>query len=252
MVRRWKLHVVRHPVLGAVELTLAWHAVLLLVAEVILPPLAPRWFPDLGSALVNVACAVAVLGLLWRWGWLRSSGVATLGAPRRWWLAVPLLLVECSYAAAGVSGGPGTLVGGVVLLFWGSVNEEFQSRGLVQRAAAPLGPARTSVLVGVLFGVGHFQNYLFFGSPLDNTLWQVLSTSLFGFGCATLRYATGSVWPGVVVHWSGNFFSIHSPGAAPDWWQACVYVFPVGYGVWLLRSHITHIGADDGVHRAAT
>ncbi|WP_257231706.1 hypothetical protein [Streptomyces sp. Rer75] len=60
MGSRWKGHVTRHPLLGAVELTLAWHVVLVLFAEVILPPLAPSWFPDLGAAVVNAICFAGV------------------------------------------------------------------------------------------------------------------------------------------------------------------------------------------------
>ncbi|MFF0013270.1 type II CAAX prenyl endopeptidase Rce1 family protein [Streptomyces sp. NPDC005374] len=68
-----------------------------------------------------------------------------------------------------------------------------------------------------MFGVGHFQNYLFFGVPLDDTLWQMLSAGLFGFVCAVLRFAIGSVWPMVMVHGPDDFFQIRSPGAAPEW-----------------------------------
>jgi hypothetical protein len=63
----------------------------------------------------------------------------------------------------------------------------------------------------------------------------MLSAGLFGFTCAGLRCAIGSVWPMAVVHGLDDFFQIRFPGAAPDWWEACVYVFHAEYGVWLLR-----------------
>jgi uncharacterized protein len=53
------------------------------------------------------------------------------------------------------------------------------------RCAAAIG-------VGVLLGVGHMQKYLFFGAPLDDTLWQTLSAGLPGFTCAGPRFAIGS------------------------------------------------------------
>jgi hypothetical protein len=37
-------------VLGVLEVTMLWHAVLIGVAEG-LPPIAPDWFPDLGALL---------------------------------------------------------------------------------------------------------------------------------------------------------------------------------------------------------
>src|SRR3954470_3078773 len=236
-MERWKGHVIRHPLWGAVELTLAWHAVLLLFAKVVLPPLAPAWFPGLGATLVNVICAAAVWFVLGRWGWLRVSAVASRGRARRWWLAMPMLLVACSYAVAGLDGGATVLVSGLVSLLWVGINEEIYSRGLVQQTLTPLGPFRAAVGVGVLFGAGHIQNYLFFGARLDDTLWQMLSAGLFGFTCSGLRYAIGSVWPMVVVHGLDDFFQIRSPGSAPDGWQVCVYVFHAGYGWWLLRHY---------------
>nr|WP_306187801.1 CPBP family intramembrane glutamic endopeptidase [Streptomyces sp. MK5] len=120
---------------------------------------------------------------------------------------------------------------------WVGVNEEIHSRGLVQQTLTPLGVMRAAVGVAVLFGAGHLQNYLFFGAQLNDTLWQMLSATLFGFACAGPRYAIGSVWPLVVVHALDEFFQIRSPGAAPDWWQGGVYVFHVAYGLWLLHRY---------------
>jgi hypothetical protein len=242
-MQRWKGHVSRHPLCGAAEFTLAWHVVLLLFAKVILPPLAPSWFPDLGATVVNAVCFAAVWFVLWRWGWLRVSGVAVPGLLRRWWLALPMLAVACSYAVAGLEGRTTVLVSSLVSLLWVSVNEELYSRGLVQQVLTPVGPTRAAIGVGLLFGAGHFQNYLFFGAPLDDTLWQMLSAGLFGFTCAALRYAIGSIWPMVAVHGLDDFFQIRSPGAAPDWWQVCVYVFHAAYGAWLLRCY----GAGDAL-----
>jgi hypothetical protein len=231
---RWKGHVVRHPLWGAVELTLGWHVVLVLCAKVVLPPMAPSWFPDLGATAVNVVCFAGSWFVLWRWGRLRVAGVLTLGRLRRWWLAAPMLLVAVSYAAAGVDGDPAVLAGSLVSLLWVGANEEVHSRGLVQQTLTPLGPLRTALGVGLLFGIGHLQNHLFFGAPLGDTLWQMLSAGFFGFTCAALRLAIGSVWPMAVVHGLDDFFQIRSPGSAPDWWEACVYVFQAGYGLWLL------------------
>ncbi|MFI8074036.1 lysostaphin resistance A-like protein [Streptomyces sp. NPDC086033] len=238
-MRRWRGHVSRHPLWGAIEFTLAWHVVLVLLAEVILPPMAPSWFPDLGATVVNALCFAGVWGILHRWGWLRPSGVAVLGRLRRWWLALPMLVVACSYAVAGIEGSTAVVASALISLLWVSINEEIYSRGMVQQILAPLGAMRAAIGVGFLFGVGHVQNYLFFGAPLDDTLWQMLSAALFGFVCAGLRFAIGSVWPMVVVHGLDDFFQIRSPGAAPDWWQVSVYVFHVTFGVWLLRRYGT-------------
>ncbi|MEU5046707.1 CPBP family intramembrane glutamic endopeptidase [Streptomyces griseorubiginosus] len=236
-MERWKGHATRHPVCGAVELTLAWHVVLLLFAKVLLPPLAPAWFPGLGATVINAICFAGVWCVLWRWGWLRVSGTTTFGRRRRWWLALPMLLIAGSYAFAGLDGRTTVVVSSLVSLLWVGLNEEFYSRGLVQQTLTPLGPLRAATGVAVLFGLGHVQNHLFFGAASDDTLWQMLSAALFGFVCAGLRFAIGSVWPMVVVHALDDFFQIRSPGSAPDWWQVSVYVFQAAYGWWLLRRY---------------
>ncbi|MFG2730654.1 CPBP family intramembrane glutamic endopeptidase [Streptomyces canus] len=146
-----------------------------------------------------------VWGILHRWGWLRPSGVAVLGRLRRWLLALPMLVVACSYAVAGIEGSTPVVASALVSLLWVSINEKIYSRGMVQRVLTPLGPIRSAIGVGYLFGIGHLQNYLFFDAPLDDTLWQMLSAALFGFACAGLRFAIGSVWPMVVVHGLDDF-----------------------------------------------
>jgi hypothetical protein len=90
------------------------HPQRLLFAKVILPPLAPFLFLDLGATVVNAVCFAAVWVVLWRRGWLRVSGVAVPGPLRRWWLTLPTLAVACSYAVAGLEGRTTVLVSSLV------------------------------------------------------------------------------------------------------------------------------------------
>lgn len=80
-----------------------------LMSGVILPPLAPSWFPD----------------------------ATTLGLRRRWSLVLPMLLITGSYALAGLDGNTTAVVSSLVSLLWVGLNEEVHSRGLVQRALTP-------------------------------------------------------------------------------------------------------------------
>ena len=230
MLRRWGNHVRRHPVLGVLEVTLLWHAVLVAVAEG-LPPLAPGWFPDLGAAVVNLVCATVVLVLLYAW---RMQGDVT-GRGTRWYLVLPLLVIALSYGLAGISGTPAALIGSAVSLALVGVNEELYSRGLALEIARPLGPLKAAALVGLTFGLGHIQNYLLFGSALDDTLYQLVSASLYGFCLAGVRLRMNTVWPLAFVHGLDDWMQINSPGKAPDWWQLTVLVFLVAYGFSLTR-----------------
>ena len=230
MLRRWGNHVRRHPVLGVLEVTLLWHAVLIAVAEG-LPPLAPAWFPDLGASVVNLVCATVVLILLYAW---RMQGDVT-GRGTRWFLALPLLVIALSYGPAGIAGTPAVLIGSAVSLILVGVNEELYSRGLSLEIARPLGPRKAAALVALTFGLGHVQNYFLFGRALDDTLYQVVSAGLYGFCLAGVRLRMNTVWPLAFVHGLDDWMQINSPGKAPDWWQVTVLVFLVAYGFSLTR-----------------
>ena len=235
MLRRWGKHVRGHPVLGVLEVTLLWHAVLIAVAEG-MPPLAPDWFPDLGAAVVNLACTTVVLVLLYAW---RLQADVT-GRGTRWYLALPLLAIALSYGLAGIAGAPAALVGSAVSLALVGLNEELYSRGLSLEIARPLGPRKAAALVALTFGLGHIQNYLLFGKPLDDTLYQVLSAGLYGFCLAGARLRMNTVWPLVFVHGLDDWLQINSPGRAPDWWQVAVMVFLAVYGFLLTRNRSGH------------
>ena len=228
MLRRWGSHVREHPVLGVLEITLLWHAVLIAVAEG-MPPLAPDWFPDLGATVVNLVCAAVVLTLLYAWG-LQED---VTGRGRRWYLALPVLAIALSYGLAGIHGG--ALLGSAVSLALVGINEELYSRGLSLEIARPLGERTAAVLTATTFGLGHLQNYLVFGSPLDDTLEQVVMAGVYGFCLAAARLRMNTVWPLVVVHALDDWMQINSPGRAPDWWQVLTLVFFVAYGLLLTR-----------------
>ncbi|SNX88614.1 hypothetical protein SAMN06272735_9087 [Streptomyces sp. TLI_55] len=56
-------------------------------------------------------------------------------------------------------------------------------------------------------------------------------------GSTAPAFAIGAVSPMLAVHGLDDFFQVRSPGAAPDWWQACAYVFQAVDGWWLLRHY---------------
>ena len=221
--------------LGVLEITLLWHAVLVAVAEG-MPPLAPAWFPALGASVVNLVCAAVVLFLLYAW---RMQGDVT-GRGTRWYLALPLLAIALSYGLAGIAGPAAALVGSAVSLALVGINEELYSRGLSLEIARPLGPRKAAALVALTFGLGHIQNFLLFGRPLDDTLFQVLSSGLYGFCLAGVRRRVNTVWPLAFVHGLDDWTQINSPGKAPDWWQVAVMVFLAVYGFLLTRHRSGH------------
>jgi membrane protease YdiL (CAAX protease family) len=95
------------------------------------------------------------------------------------------------------------------------------------------------VLTAAAFGLGHLQNYLLFGKPLDDTLEQVVMAGVYGFCLACVRLRMNTVWPLAFVHGLDNWMQINSPGRAPDWWQVATLVFFVAYGLLLTRKRST-------------
>ncbi|GAA2702163.1 CPBP family intramembrane glutamic endopeptidase [Micromonospora olivasterospora] len=224
----------RIPVVVAAELTLAWHVVLFALAELV-GGLSASWFPDLGSALVNVGAAAATLAFAASMGWWRDAALGWPRPNRSWWYCLPVVAVTVSYATPGLTGPTNAFISTAVTMLAVGVAEESLSRGINQHVLASLGATRAAVWVGVLFGLGHALSGLWFERPWDDTVAQVISTTAYGFGLAALRWHLGTIWPLVVLHASDNLVQLRSPGAAPLWWQAAVALFFVGYGWWLIR-----------------
>ncbi|KAA2262981.1 CPBP family intramembrane metalloprotease [Solihabitans fulvus] len=244
MLTRWRDHVLRHPVLGAVELALTWQLAVVAAAE-LLPSMSPGWFPGLGATVVNLISAAVVLAILRSWGLSRVTGVTTLGRLSRWPVVLPLVAVAGLSALPGIAGGTAQLVGGVALMLSVGVSEEISSRALVFEVARPLGALRGAALTATLFGASHLDNYLFFGAPLGNTLWQVLTAGLFGFCLCGARLVIGSVWPLVLVHALADYLQVYSPGRDPDWLQALDMIVNLGLGLaLLLRGRSASSGAN--------
>ncbi|MFE7595187.1 CPBP family intramembrane glutamic endopeptidase [Kitasatospora sp. NPDC057512] len=233
MLTQWGSQVRRHPVLGAVAVAIVWQATIVVVAKA-LPPLEPGWFPQLGPTVVNLAGAAVVLVLLRAWGLLAAGGVTGPGVMARWTVLLPVAVLAGLAALPGIEGGAATLAGGVVLMLAIGVSEELSSRALVLEVARPLGPVRAGALTAVLFGVGHLDNWLFFGAPLGNTLWQVLEAGAFGFFLCGARLYIGSVWPLVLLHALSDYLEIYSPGKTADWLQALDVAVDLGLGLVLL------------------
>ncbi|AEV87094.1 putative protease [Actinoplanes sp. SE50] len=222
-----------HPVLSAVVVTVLWHAALYAAVQV-LPRTVPEPSADLVATVANLVAAGVPLAAVALLRWWRQAG---LGRPvtRRLRLTVPVLLVNLTYAAPGLTGGAARYAATASLCLAVGVSEEMLSRGVVQRMLWPLGRTRATVGVAVLFGLGHALSAVWFSRPWDDSVVQVVTTTAFGFAYAALRWHLGSIWPLVVLHAMDDFFQLRSPGAAPLWWQAAVVLVFVGYGGWLLR-----------------
>jgi membrane protease YdiL (CAAX protease family) len=158
--------------------------------------------------VVLVLLAVSLIAAR-RIGWTRVGA----GRPSTWrqtlWLIAPALLAVVPLAW-GWSPDPSTLAALVVGYAATGVYEELWFRGVVLRAALPLGVVRAAALTAVLFGASHLANILF-GQNVAVTVAQAVGATAFGFGYAVLRLRTRAVWFLAGTHAVGDLL-LHTTG----------------------------------------
>lgn len=222
-------------------LALLWHAVLFAAAELV----PGQDEPHLTATLVTLCTLPVPLSAALAIGDWRYSGLAPVRKrPRAVAVTLPLFLVSVVYLAPGIEGGSETLLRLAAFCLAVGITEESLWRGVVHRVLARLRRAPAAVWGGVLFGLGHALSAVWFGRPLDDTLFQVVSTAAFGFCYAAVRFDLATVWPLVAAHAVYNFAQIASPGAAPWLVQLAVAAGFVAYGAWRLR-RLDRTSADE-------
>lgn len=155
-----------------------------------------------------------VLGIRGGLSWRRTTAVAVLAAVAGIALSAATLLLAAALGVVDLAVGPGTasslLLVPVLTVGIGvtAVGEELGWRGYLHTALRPLGPLRSQLVSGVLWGVWHAP-LLLLGynyattSPVSIPL-MVVSTVLIGTLLAWLREVTGTVWAGALAHGALN------------------------------------------------
>ncbi len=192
-------------VLALFGLSLGVTAIGSLLAELVAPE-SDQLLRRLPVVLVLLVMSLVVAR---RIGW---SAIAA-GSPATWrqtgWLTAPVL-VALVPLAWGWSPDPSTLV--VLTLGYAAtgIYEELWFRGVVLRAALPLGPGRAAALTAVVFGAAHLANILF-GQNVAVSAAQAVGAAAFGFGYAVLRLRTNALWVLAGTHAVGDLL-LHTTG----------------------------------------
>jgi len=133
-------------------------------------------------------------------GWLHAAGLgaATLTALAMVGFSTGLYALH----PANLSGMPLRLL---AVLIAPAIGEEAIFRGLLVpdrlEAPRPLAPLAFAILIFVLWHLVEAHTFLPSAAPLFDRPDFLTCAALLGTGCAWIRWRTGSIWPGVALHW---------------------------------------------------
>lgn len=154
--------------------------------------IAPHSDPTLRRLAVVLVLLVMSVFVARRAGW----SILSAAGPSTWrstsWLIAPvgLALVPLGW---GWSPDRSTLLVLVAGYAATGVYEELWFRGIMLRAALPLGAGTSAALTALVFGASHLANILF-GQNAFITAAQAIGAAAFGFGYAVLRLRTNALW----------------------------------------------------------
>lgn len=222
-LRRWSAIA---PVPLSIGLLAAWITVGGLAAGIWAVVTGSSVGDDGPQLMARLAGSFLVLALLWRAGWLREAGVATVGSRRAWLvgLVATAYLVPADVVAMFGVDGLRALPDALAAAFpeqWAiqaSVGfaEELMFRGLLLVVLAAAwgrtgrGGLAVAIGVGVLFGVPHLIVLLGGIDPAIATL-NAVAAIVSGTWFAALVLAYRTIWPLVVVHAATNLAVLALP-----------------------------------------
>jgi membrane protease YdiL (CAAX protease family) len=215
LLDRLKTFALRHPL---------WFGFLLIVIYALLTALTYPihfLFPDssVGILYGDIASRVVISGvfvaLIWRFGWLQSSGLGRLRLGWAWLVILVVLLYKTSTELYAFTGSPvpaffnsSRPVANWSYYFFGALIEELIARSLVLLAMlAAWGESKGGLFKSVLysslvFGAAHLFNAI--NTPVGLVVFQAMLALIPGILYAALFLVTRSLWPAIILHWVTN------------------------------------------------
>ena len=170
------------------------------------------------SILAQVAAADLVLAaigilLLYRLGWFREAGYATMIKVRHLPLLVlPLIVSLLSFSEGITVTVPLSIIGFALFALVIGFAEETFFRGLMLTGLLPTGVFRAVLVSSFLFAAPHLLNV--FAGLWDPSFAVADTIAAFGIGVtfAALRIRTGSIWPSIGLHALTDFSALLALG----------------------------------------
>ena len=209
---------------------------------------------EIGIALSKLVITACFMFLLWRFGWIKTSGFASLGSKQVWIFAIVLMVYNAIFAVYAFTGsfklglpGMDLTLAVIFFTFTTSLLEETMYRGLVLTALVKAwgstrkGLFAVAIVSGLFWASLHLFNLVVSSFPI--VALQVVGMVIPGFVYAAMVLYGRSIWPVITFHWMVNVMvtlqAVQNPNyeeTMPAWLIFNLVVLPmVIAGVYLLR-----------------
>jgi len=252
-MKKFQAFAIRHPIFfGLIVIVL-----FTLLSTLVWPITQIFQFPEgheIGTALSKLVITACFMLLLWRFGWIKTAGFASLGSKQVWLFAIVMMIYNAIFAVYAFTssfklGLPGMDLTLAVIFFTfaTSLLEETMYRGLVLTALVKAwGSTRKGLFaVAIVSSLFWASLHLFNlgNKPFPVVALQVVGMVIPGFVYAALVLYGRSIWPVITFHWMVNVMvtlqavqNPHYEETMPAWLIFNLVVLPmVIAGIYLLR-----------------
>jgi membrane protease YdiL (CAAX protease family) len=209
-----------HPAVFVLIVTVAWLALLLASMGIASSAFRKPYGDAKTGTMGRLAVTACIVLLLWRLGWLRTSGVARLGTWQVWLLALGAMVYFAGASLYSFYGQAAFDFSSLLRLpdsraivsthFAAALGEEILFRGLALYVlirvwgTSTQGTIGSVVLTSLLFAVLHITQVLTHGASLSSELLLTAETCVFSIWWGALVVLGGSIWPAVMLHFVVN------------------------------------------------
>ena len=196
--------------------------------------------PKLLTVLVGAILTV-ILGVF-----IKKNGLNTYfglcqisGSPKVWLYFIPLIVISSVNLWNGIviDAELIEIVLFIISMCFVGILEEIIFRGFLFKGMCKSNVTSAIIVSSLTFGAGHIVNLLL-GSPVMETLLQLIYASAIGFCYTVIFYVSSSIYPCILSHVVVNATSIFAPQLSSEkqiMIAAIQTVLGVGYGIWLLK-----------------
>lgn len=236
----------RHPYLFVIILEIIILAVAAIVGTITKKMGLPDYMLYGGTMLVLAAITALIL---WKMKWWETIGFRRLNKKHIYLLVIPALPMIGNMLGSYKQIEIGFYIYYLLLNLLVGFVEEGIYRGLMLRVLLKKGVWKAVIITSMLFSLSHIMNALA-GWNWLHVLLQLGYAFAFGFGWAAFALRTGAIWPLMLVHFLGNFFSFikaedlikslqsSEPGLSGIIYGIILIVVFIIYGVVVIRGYI--------------